>query len=403
MYVKKSLAILLALLLLLLTGCQKAEAPITAGPVTVTIWHDKEAEVVAVLEEAFKALEPDIHVVLEKKPSLTETLKLVGNDQKSAPDMYLFAHDKLSVYAEMGILTPVTDYIAVDALSSYVPLTVKAATYKDTLYQLPIYFETLLFMYNEKYMKESDVPKTTEELYAYMERKTQHGHFGFVEQHSTPYYASGWVHGFGGEWLSKDGTPQLYSEEVQKALAYHLKFVQLMPGETEYATVNTLFKEGKAHATIAGPWFVPTVRAAGIRVKIAPMPVVDETGLPIAPYAGVQGLHVLKTAADKKEAIQKVLAVAMEEDVMIALAKASACAPAKEGCYENETIKEDELVQAMRAAAQSAVPMPCLPEMDVMWTVAGNLLTDINMGGKDVQQSCEAAQQKALSLIQAMR
>ena len=81
-----------------------------------------------------------------------------------------------------------------------------------------------------------------------------------------------------------------------------------MPGETEYATVNTLFKEGMAHSTIAGPWLVPTVRESGMDVGVAAMPVIDETGNPISPYMGVQGIHVLKNAAEnKKDAVEKVL------------------------------------------------------------------------------------------------
>ena len=65
--------------------------------------------------------------------------------------------------------------------------------------------------------------------------------YGFVEQHSTAYYAAAWIHGFGGEIISADGEPFPDAEAVQDALAYHKKFVGLMPGETEYATVNTLF------------------------------------------------------------------------------------------------------------------------------------------------------------------
>ena len=90
-------------------------------------------------------------------------------------------------------------------------------------------------------------------------------------------------------------------QAVKDALAYHLKFVQLMPGETEYSTVNTLFLEGKADSTIGGPWMVPSAREAGIELGIAPMPVVDETGMPLAPYSGVQGVHVLTHAAGKQK------------------------------------------------------------------------------------------------------
>ena len=77
-----------------LTGCgsqtveQTAQDEKTDGEVTITIWHDKEDAVTQVLEEEFTQLEPQIHVVLEKKSDLTEALKMVGNDPKAAPDMY---------------------------------------------------------------------------------------------------------------------------------------------------------------------------------------------------------------------------------------------------------------------------------------------------------------------------
>lgn len=403
---RKVLCILMVCVLFLLTGCSGSTDPQGAksGPVTITIWHDKEDAVIAVLQEAVQALEPEVTVLFEKKTGMTESLKLVGNDQNAAPDMYFFAHDKIGVYAEMGILTPITELLGEDALAGYVPLTIQGATYQGTIYQVPLYFETLLFMYNKKYMAQEDVPATTEQLYSYMQRKTKYGHYGFVEQHSTPYYAAGWIHGFGGSLITDAGIPCLDSAEVKAALDYHKKFVAYMPGETEYATVNTLFMEGMAHATIAGPWFVPTVRAAGIDVGIAPMPVVDETGLPLAPYSGIQGLHVLKVQAErKKDAIVKVLQVLMQPEVSVKLAKVSGCAPAVESCYTLEEVTADPLIMAMKQTAETAIPMPNIPEMDVMWTVAGDLLTNVNMSGQDIESAAAAAQKKALELIEAMK
>lgn len=400
---RRILCFVMVCVLLFLSGCAANPAG-QSGPVAITVWHDKEDAVIAVLEEAVKALAPDITVVFEKKTGMTESLKLVGNDKNAAPDMYFFAHDKIGVYAEMGILTPVTELLGEEALGGYVPLTVKGATYKGEIYQVPLYFETLLFMYNKKYMAQEDIPATTEQLYAYMERKTKYGHYGFVEQHSTPYYAAGWIHGFGGSLITDAGAPQLETAEVKSALAYHRKFVDYMPGETEYATVNTLFTEGMAHATIAGPWFVPTVRAAGIDVGVAPMPVVDETGLPLAPYSGIQGLHVLKIQAQqKKDAIVKVLKALMQPEVSVQLAKVSGCAPAVESCYGLEEVAGDQLIMAMKQTAETAIPMPNIPEMDVMWTVAGNLLTNVNMSGQDIDSAAADAQKKAVELIEAMK
>lgn len=397
----KRLMLFVICALVLLTSCSKKAVD---EKQTITIWHDKEDSVISVLEEALSPLKDEINIVFEKKSSLTESLKLVGNDVKNAPDMYIFAHDKIGVYAEMGILAPITDFISPSSLDKNIPLTVEAGTYKGVSYQMPLYYETLLFLYNKKYMKEQDVPKTTEELYLYMQKKTKYGHYGFVEQHSTPYYAVGWIHGFGADLVDKEGNPLFDTAEMKKALEYHKNFVSLMPGETEYATVNTLFLKGMAHSTLNGPWFIGAVMDAGIDVGVAPMPVVDETGLTLAPYCGVQGVHVLKAhAKEKKEEITKVLNALQTASVEIQLALSTGCAPALSECYEDERIKNDEVVMAMKETALNALPMPNIPELDILWSVAGNLLTDINMRNENVSSACDAAQKKALELFEAMR
>lgn len=399
---KRLITLILCLLMLLsLTACGGSTDSADANK--LVIWHDKEEAVIAALSDYLAQAAPDLDVQFEKKTSLTDSLKLVGNDPSAAPDLFLFAHDKIGVFAEMGILAPVAPLLEDGTLDSFLPMTIDAATYKGTLYQLPLYFETLLFMYNRRYMRDEEVPATTEALYSYMENNTGRGRYGFVEQHSTAYYCAAWIHGFGGSIIDSSAVPFPDEQAVQEALAYHLKFVKLMPGETEYNTVNTLFLEGKADATIGGPWMVPSAREAGIDLGIAPMPTVDETGLALAPYSGVQGLHVLKAAAEKKtDAVKALLRALAKPEIGTSLALASGCAPANSECYEDARVAEDPLVQAMRQTAEIAVPMPNIPEMDVMWTVVSNLLTDVNLSGKDIASSFQAAKAQAESLIAGM-
>ena len=399
---KRLITLILCLLMLLsLTACGGSSDSADANK--LVIWHDKEEAVIAALSDYLAQAAPDLDVQFEKKTSLTDSLKLVGNDPSAAPDLFLFAHDKIGVFAEMGILAPVAPLLEDGTLDAFLPMTIDAATYKGTLYQLPLYFETLLFMYNRRYMRDEEVPATTEALYSYMENNTGRGRYGFVEQHSTAYYCAAWIHGFGGSIIDNSAVPFPDGQAVQEALAYHLKFVKLMPGETEYNTVNTLFLEGKADATIGGPWMVPSAREAGIDLGIAPMPTVDETGLALAPYSGVQGLHVLKAAAEKKtDAVKALLRALAKPEIGTSLALASGCAPANGECYEDARVAEDPLVQAMRQTAEIAVPMPNIPEMDVMWTVVSNLLTDVNLSGKDIASSFQAAKAQAESLIAGM-
>ena len=399
---KRLITLILCLLMLLsLTACGGSTDSADANK--LVIWHDKEEAVIAALSDYLAQAAPDLDVQFEKKTSLTDSLKLVGNDPAAAPDLFLFAHDKIGVFAEMGILAPVAPLLEDGTLDAFLPMTIDAATYKGTLYQLPLYFETLLFMYNRRYMRDEEVPATTEALYSYMENNTGRGRYGFVEQHSTAYYCAAWIHGFGGSIIDSSAVPFPDEQAVQEALAYHLKFVKLMPGETEYNTVNTLFLEGKADATIGGPWMVPSAREAGIDLGIAPMPTVDETGLALAPYSGVQGLHVLKAAAEKKtDAVKALLRALAKPEIGTSLALASGCAPANGECYKDARVAEDPLVQAMRQTAEIAVPMPNIPEMDVMWTVVSNLLTDVNLSGKDIASSFQAAKAQAESLIAGM-
>lgn len=401
---KRLLSLLLcACLLLVLPAC--GERALDSDEANkLVIWHDKEDAVIAALESYLRTEVPELELVFEKKSSLTDFLKLVGNDPSAAPDLFLFAHDKIGVFAEMGILSPIEPLLEDGVLGNYLPMTLDAATYQGTLYQLPLYFETLLFMYNRRYMQDEEVPATTDQLLTYMENNAGRGRYGFVEQHSTAYYSAAWIHGFGGSIIDNDGVPFPDPQAVKDALAYHAKFVALMPGETEYNTVNTLFLEGKADATIGGPWMVPSARAAGIDLGIAPMPTVDSTGKALAPYSGVQGIHVLNFAAERKtEAVRKLLRALTAPEVGIELALASGCAPANFLCYQDARVENDEMVQSMRATAEIAIPMPNIPEMDVMWTVVGNLLTDVNLSGKDINESFDASLEQANQLIDAMK
>lgn len=400
---KRILALLLAAAMLLsLAACGGGKTQ--TDPNRLVIWHDKEDAVIEALSVYLEEALPGVEVVFEKKTSLTDSLKLVGNDPNSAPDLFIFAHDKIGVFAEMGILSPISGLLDEGVLEDYLDMTLEAASYKGTLYQLPLYFETLMFMYNRRYMQDEEVPATTEELLAYMQANTGRGRYGFVEQHSTAYYSVAWIHGFGGSIIDSTGEPFPEPDAVKDALCYHLKFVELMPGETEYATVNTLFLEGKADATIGGPWMVPSARAAEIDLGIAPMPVVDASGMALAPYSGVQGIHVLKFAAENKpEAVRALFAALTDPQVGVSLALASGCAPVNSKCYEDPAVADDALVQAMRETAQIAVPMPNIPEMDVMWTVTSNLLTDVNLSGKDVDSAFDEALKEARNLIANMK
>lgn len=424
---KKSISLFLCLLLVMgsLLGCsakdKSTKADTTGGekkedstkkeissePVSIKIWHDGDETIMTTIQNRVnETLKNDkITVTFEKKTGLTDQIKLYGNDAANGPDMYMYANDSIGMFAEMGVLAPITNLIDVNAMSDMLPMTVKACTYKDTQYMLPIYFETLLFMYNKDLWK-GEVPNTTDDLYDYMVANTDadHGTYAVVNQHSTAYNVAPIINGFGGYIIDNDANPGLNEVETKDAITYNQKFAKLQ-ADGDYNTVTTLFNEGKAAAIVGGPWLMSGIKAAGINLGIKSLSCFKlPNGNPLAPYSGVQGIGVLKYAVDKKkEAIEKVLNVLAGAEMGIDLAKNSNCAPANAKSYDDADVVANEMIVAMKQTADTAVPMPNIPQVSVMWGPSESLLAAVNKSGEDINKVADKYQKEAMTAIKDMQ
>ncbi len=221
---KKKIAMLLSSLLVvsMLSGCG-SEATVntesnvttttenqnmqTTEPVNITVWHCADATIADTLQKQVDALAPEIVVTFERKENMSDALKLVGDDPESAPDMFMWAHDKVGTFAQMGILSPITDVLTEDDLADFLPMTLSAGEYQGDKYQLPLYYEALLFLYNKDLMETA--PETTDELLELMKNETTADQYIFVEQHSTSYNAAAWIQGFGGYLINENREPGL--------------------------------------------------------------------------------------------------------------------------------------------------------------------------------------------------
>lgn len=379
----------------------------TGEMVEIKIWHDGDESIMQTIADcANEQLAADsIQVVFEKKTGLTDQLQLYGTDEVNGPDMYMYAHDSLGTFAEMGILAPITDVIEEDVMADMLPMTVEAGNYKDTQYLMPVYYETLLFIYNDE-LWEGEIPTTTDELYDYMVAHTDvdAGIYAVVNQHSTAYNVAPFINGFGGYIIDEDANPGLNTPETIEAITYNQEFAALQ-ADGDYNTVTALFNEGKAAAIIGGPWLISGIKEAGIVYGIRSLS--DFTlpnGEALAPYSGVQGIGVLKYAAEsKKDAIAKVLAAIASPEVGIALAKQSSCAPANSLSYEDAMVSVNQMIMAMKDTAETAQPMPNIPQMSVMWGPAESLLAAVNKSGEDVATSADKYQEEALTAIADMQ
>ncbi len=389
---------------------EKAADPtkeVSADPVNIKVWHDGDEGIMLPIQDKVNETlaSEKISVTFEKRSGLTDQIKLYGNDASNGPDMYIYAHDSLGIYAEMGVLAPITDLISEDKMADLLPMTIDACTYKDTQYLLPIYFETLLFMYN-KDLWIGDIPSTTEGLYEYMVAHTDDaaGTYAVVNQHSTAYNVAPFINAFGGYIINSDAQPGLSEQATMDAITYNTKFAKLQ-ADGDYNTVTTLFNEGKAQAIVGGPWLISGIKAAGINLGIkslADFKLPNGNGL--APYSGVQGIGVMShSIKSKKAALSRVLEVIASPELGIDLANKSNCAPANSKAYEDPTVAGNEMIYAMKLTAETAQPMPNVPEMNVMWSPTETLLALVNKSNADVAETAKRCQEEALTAIADMQ
>ena len=229
---KKKLAILLcaSMTVGLLAGCGgqnseesnnagSSEGGETAESTEINIWHDGDEAIMQVIQDKVnEELSGDnITVSFEKKTGLTDQIKLYGSDAENGPDMYMYAHDSLGTFVEMGVLSPITDVVSEEVYQDMLPMTLEAGQYKGEQYLLPIYYETLLFMYNKE-LWEGEVPTTTDELYEYMTTHTDADTYALVNQHSTAYNVAPVINGFGGYIIDENAKPGLNDEKTKEAM-----------------------------------------------------------------------------------------------------------------------------------------------------------------------------------------
>ena len=410
---KMAMVLLIAVAAVIFTGCSKntdsgaAKQGDKESLNTIRIWHDGDKAIIQLMENRLNdALSDDgITVKFEQKNGLTDQIKLYGSDDVNGPDLYMYAHDSLGIFVEMGALAPVTDVIDKTVYADMLPMTLKAGNYKGSQYLMPVYFETLLFIYN-KDLWEGEVPSATEELYSYMKSHTDTaaGTYALVNQHSTAYNVAPFINGFGGYIIDEQARAGLSGEKTKEAIEYNKKFAQL-EADGDYNTVNALFKDKKAAAIIGGPWLISGVKEAKINYGIKSL--CDFTlpnGNTLVPYSGVQGIGVMKHAAEsKKEAVEKVLKEIADPQLGIELAENSGCAPANQKSYNEASVANDEMIAAMRRTADIAQPMPNIPQMSVMWGPAESLLAAVNKSGKDINIAADEYQKKAETAIADMQ
>jgi arabinogalactan oligomer/maltooligosaccharide transport system substrate-binding protein len=383
----------------------KPEPP--KGPAKIALWtQEGESEgafqFVKKLADAFTAKYPNITFdVLNKETEALRQDFLAASLANSAPDLLWTVNDHAGPFSVAGVIQPVDKFFD---LKQYVPSVVMGGK----TWALPISSGNhLMLMYNKDLVKTP--PKTTDELVTMGKTLTTGDRYAIVWNMTEPFWLVPWLGGFGGQVFDKDGrTPTLNTKAMIDTLQfmYDLKAKYMIaPKEADYATADTLFKEGKAAMLINGDWSLGDYKKAlGDKLGIAPLPKVSATGLYPAPYtSGKYFMIPTSDAGDKLLAVVAYMTFATSYDNQIDLVKTLSRLPALRKALDDEVVKSDPLLQGSAAQMALGTPMPSVIEMRANWDAMKPEMNAVFAGSKSPADAAKAMQDAAVLAIKSMQ
>ena len=383
---------------LVTTGCdENPKGGTGAGVETVVLWHSyraKEQEALDKVVDAFNASQKAIVLEALQIPNDAFADKLTAAiPRDNGPDVFIFAHDRVGDWAEKGLIEPVSIWASTAYLKSFQRATVEALVYKKSLYGLPMAFKSVVLFYNEALI---ETPPATDEALISMARAVTNPaekRYGLVYQNTSLYFTVPFIHGFGGEILSKEGEVSLSSVGAAKGLSFARELMtthKVVPEDVSGALVTTLFNEGKAAMVINGPWFRGEI-AEGVKWKAAVLPKVTSTGKMMAPFVGSEAV-LLSRYSKKKRAGYKVMTfLAGKASSLIRMKVAGQPAAHREAWDE---LPAGDPMLVFRDQLESSVVMQGGPTMRAVWGPMDQAIFKIVKGGEEPAGVLNVAQER---------
>ncbi|GCE19165.1 sugar ABC transporter substrate-binding protein [Dictyobacter kobayashii] len=397
-----SLAILFALIMSACGGSSdtsKSSGP-SNQPETITIWHDWQGDYLNAKKAIFDAYHkqhPNITIKLVQQDQLVDK-SITALKGGKGPDIIAWTDDSLGQLAASRMVVPMDQYLSSDYINStFTPAAAKAVNYNGKIYGVPETTEAITIMYNKDLVKESDMPKTTDDMlnFAKTYQQKNPGKYGIVWNTEDAYFNAPWFYGFGGNYVTEDGTVGVNSAKSLAAAQFISSFRPYMPKQISYDIASSLFTEGKAAAIINGPWsYSDYATKAKMNLGFAQLPIVTANNSPATPFVGVKSLWMTKIAKDPAT-VADIMKFYTSKDNQLSMIKATGEIPANAAAAADPTVTGNVAIAAYSSQAKVGVPLPNTPYMSALWKPVQDALTAVWSGSQSVDAAFGAAQKAA--------
>ncbi|MFP4483786.1 MAG: extracellular solute-binding protein [Spirochaetaceae bacterium] len=386
---------------------EAAEMEMTDEPVEIALWtQEGEAEnafqFVEKLAEQFMDMHDNVTIdVLNKETEALREDFLTASLAGDPPDLVWTVNDHAGPFVAANLLKPVQDLFDMDEY-------VESVSMGGDTWAVPISSGNhLMLMYNTDIV--SEPPETTEELIEMGQELTGDDRYGLVYNATEPFWLAPWLGGFDGTVFAEDGvTPTLDTQAMRDTLQflYDLEFEHgIVPAESDYATMDTLFKEGNAAMIINGDWAIGGYRdAMGDDFAVTRIPQVSATGEWPKPYTSGKYFMIPRTLEGNKLAtVVEFIEYATNYENQIDMVETLSRLPARREALSAEEVTSDELLAASAQQMEVGTPMPSAVEMRAIWDAIKPEMNAVLADNKSPEAAAEAMQKAAEQGIQDLQ
>ena len=307
------------------------------------------------------------------------------------PDLIVGPHDWVGKFVQNGVIAPVE---LGDKASAFSATSIKAMTFNGSTYGVPYSVENVALLRNTALVP--DAFKTFDEVIAAGQGAVDAGKakhpflVGLDPKQGDPYHLYFLQTSMGSSVFGLDADGGYDPKQLNLGAPGGLEFAKKLVewGDTGSKVFNSNitgdiakeeFKNGKSAYYVTGPWNVPDMVAAGIKVAVDPLPTAGDK--PAQPFVGVNGFFISAKSANALATTEFVTNYLTSEAAQDSMFKTGGRPPALKASFDKAS--SDPVVAAFGAIGEIGVPMPAIPEMDAVWADWGSTELDLIKGKGD--------------------
>ena len=312
----------------------------------------------------------------------------VKKDPSKAADVFSLPHDQLGQLVESGIIQEVPSKYAKEIKSNDTEQSVLGAQYKGKTYAFPFGIESEVLFYNKEKLSADDV-KSYETITT---KATFGANFKQVNAYATaPLFLS-----VGDTLFGKTGEDVKGTNWGNEAGVSVLQWIADQKSNKGFVNVNaenamSKFGDGTVAAMESGPWdYSAAQKALGadkLGVAVYPTIKISDKEVQQKAFLGVKlyAVNQAPAGSDTKRiaASYKLASYLTSADTQKQQFETRNIVPANKEIQESDTVKSNELAQAVITMGSSdtyTTVMPKLSQMSTFWTESAAILSDTYNG-----------------------